>query len=202
MAISPCKIPKSIFKSINSICTTFPWNGRPPRVALETLRLPSHLAGLAFPDFYRYYQASQLVNIHDWLHPDSNNTCTTTEGAIVSLFETLHNIIYCRCTPPGPGMSIIHTSLDLFKTVTVKRTSDSWLASPNSPLWYNPTLKELNSLPDPKRWTAKEIKYFRYIYTPQGFKSFSQMRLAFNLHVPIYSTTTSSDMLYEHSLAP
>lgn len=80
LAISPCKIPKTIFKSIDSICITFLWNGKSPRVALETLRLPSHLAGLAFPDFYLYYQASQLVNIHDWLLPDSNNACTTTEG--------------------------------------------------------------------------------------------------------------------------
>lgn len=37
MANSPCKIPKSIFKHIDTICTVFLWNGRPPRVALEML---------------------------------------------------------------------------------------------------------------------------------------------------------------------
>lgn len=142
LANSPCKIPKTIFNSIDSICIAFLWNGRPPRVALEMLRLPSHLAGLAFPNFYLYYQASQLVNIHDWLHPDSNNACTTTEGAIVSSFETLHNIVYRGCTPPVPGMTILRTSLSLFKTVKLKHTSNSWLTSPNSPLWFNPTLPE------------------------------------------------------------
>lgn len=36
-------------------------------------------------------------------------------------------------------------------------------------------------MPDPKRWTSRGIKYLCHIYTPQGFKSFSQMRLDFDL---------------------
>lgn len=162
------------------------------------------MAGLAFPNFYLYYLASQLVNIHDWLHPNSNYACTTTEGAIVSSFETLHNIVYRGCTPPGPGMSVICTSLSLFQTVVAKLSTDSWMVSPNSPLWFNPTLKELCSMPDPNKWTSRGIKYLCHIYTPQGFKSFSQMRLVFDLPRTycIYFTITNLDMQYEHSLVP
>lgn len=124
----------NLFLKVLTICTAFLWNRRPPRVALETLHPPSHMAGLALPNFYLYYLASQLVNIHDWLHPNSNNACTTTEGAIVSSFETLHNIVYRGSTPLGLGVSIVRTSLSLFQTVVAKLSTDSWMASPNGPL--------------------------------------------------------------------
>lgn len=115
LANAPCKIPKSIFKQIDTICTMFLWSGKSPRVALETLRLPTHLAGLALPNFYLYHLASQLVHIHDWLHPAAGNACTSTEGAIASSLETLHNLIYRGGAPPRPGTTMLSTLLSLFK---------------------------------------------------------------------------------------
>ena len=152
LANSPCKIPKSIFKHIDSICTTFLWKGGSPKVALETLRLPAHLAGLAFPDFFLYYLASQLVHIHDWLCPFPANSCTSTEGAIASSLETLHNIIYRGRVPDCPETSLLATSLSSFRYIVTKVSRHSWLKSPNNPLWFNPNLQELYSLPDPNRW--------------------------------------------------
>lgn len=111
MANSPCKIPKTLFKQIDSICTGFLWNRRAPKMALEILKLPSNLAGLACPNFYLYYLASQLVVMHDWLHSSPANACTITEAAIVSSFESLHNIMYSRRVPNYPGTTMLKTTL-------------------------------------------------------------------------------------------
>lgn len=62
----------------------FLWHRKSPRKAWKVPRLPTHLAGLAFPKFYLYYLASQLVHIHDWLHPIPADSCTPTEAAIDS----------------------------------------------------------------------------------------------------------------------
>lgn len=92
-------IPKAIFKWIDIICMAFLWNCRSPSAALETLRLPAHLAGLVFPNFYLYYLASQLVHIRDWLHPAVANACTSTDGAIASLIETIISYTEARLQP-------------------------------------------------------------------------------------------------------
>lgn len=84
----PCKIPKSLIKQTDSLCTGFLWNRRAAKLALEFLKLPSHLAGLAFPNLYIYYLASQLVVVHDRLHPSPYNACTYAEAAIASSLET------------------------------------------------------------------------------------------------------------------
>lgn len=120
LAHSPCKIPKSIVRQRDTICTAFLWNGKPPRVAIETLRLPAHLTGLAFPNFYLYYLVSQLVHSHDWLHPFVANTCTTTEGAIDASLETLINMIYRGHVPARPGTSILDNSLSLIQMIVLK----------------------------------------------------------------------------------
>lgn len=144
------------------------------------LRLPSHMAGLAFPNFFLYYLASQLVHIHDWLHPVSANASTTTEGAIAASMETRH-IIYRDKVPNRPGTSMLATSLSIFRYITTKISRHTWSASPNNPLWFNPTLQELYSLPDTKHWYFRGVKYLCHLYNKQGFKSFYQLRLDFDL---------------------
>lgn len=141
MTNSPCKIPKS--NKLTLFVQHFYDN--PPRMALESLRPLTHLAGLAFPNFYLYYLESQMVHIHDWLHPVSINACTTTEVANAFFLETLHNIIYRLCVPTHPGTMMHTSSLTLFKTIVTQVSTESWLMSPNKPLWFNRTLYELYS---------------------------------------------------------
>lgn len=42
--------------------------GQGSRIALRTLQLPTSKQGLAFPNLYLYYLATQLVTLCDWLH--------------------------------------------------------------------------------------------------------------------------------------
>lgn len=80
-----------------------------------------------------------------------------------------------------PGPSILCTSLSLFKLIMTKISIDSWLSSHNNPLWFNPNLLEFYSLPDPQRWSIKGVKYLCHFFTAQGFKSFYQLLVDFNL---------------------
>lgn len=98
-----------------------------------------------------------------------------------SSMETLHNIIYRCCVPTHPGTLMLCTSVSPFKTIVAHISIESWSMSPNYPLWFNPYLIELYSLPDPQRWSSKGVKYLCHLYTAQGFKSFHQLRLGFNL---------------------
>ncbi|PIO38014.1 hypothetical protein AB205_0096360, partial [Aquarana catesbeiana] len=122
-----------------------------------------------------------LVHVHDWLSPVSANACTTTEGAIATSMETLHNMIYRGKVPDRPGTSMLATSLSIFRYIVTKTSRHSWSTSPNNPLWFNPTLQELYSLPDTKRWYSKGVKYLCHLYNAQGFKTFHQMSLDFDL---------------------
>lgn len=175
MANSPCKIHKSIFKRIDTICMAFLWNARPPRVALKMLRLPTHLTGSAFPKLYLYYLASQLVHNHDCLHPIAENTCTTTKGAIASSLETLHNVINRGHVLARLGTSMLCTAPSLFKSVVTKISKDSWSTYTINPLWFSPNLQEQYSLPDPQQCYSKGNKYLCHLYTAQGFKSNYQL---------------------------
>lgn len=121
-------MPKSIFKQIDTICSDFIWQYLAPRIVLEVLKLVTHLAGLAFPNFYLYYLESQLVHIHDWLNPTSAITCTTTKTVRASLLKQ-----YCLHKPLGTKM--IKTSLYLILTVVTCISKASWGTS----LWFNPT---------------------------------------------------------------
>lgn len=178
LANLPCKVPKSIFKQIDTICTVFLWNGRSPRVALATWLL-AYLAGLVSPNFYLYYLASQLVHIHDWLHLVAANACNPLRELSHPL-ETLHNILYRGRVPARPGTSMQSTSLSLFKIIDSKISKEPWSASPNNALWFNPNLKELCFIPDPQCWYFKGVKYLCLLYDMQGFKAFQRMRVNFD----------------------
>lgn len=145
------KIPHagSWYKFINKlIWCTFLWYGRVPRVALDILKLPTHVAGLAFPDFSAYYIASLLVYVYDWLPPSSANACTTVEAAIISSHETLHNIVYRKGSPAWSG----HFYTTCLSCIIYKNIKTSvW----NTPLWSNLSLPELLTILDTQWWSLR-----------------------------------------------
>lgn len=108
--------------------------------------------------------------------------CTTMEAAIASSLETLHNIIYRGCVPAQTGKTLLNTSLSLFKLAVAKVSTDSWLVSPPITLCglilafqnYTPYLTHKDCLP-------KGVKYLCHLFTEQGFKTFYQLRVDFDL---------------------
>lgn len=57
---------QQIFLKIGVIPVALIWPGRPSRIALTTLQLPTNRAGLALPNMQFYCLASLIVTISWW----------------------------------------------------------------------------------------------------------------------------------------
>lgn len=88
---SPQWLPKSFFffTGLHGMFSTFTWANKPARIKLSTLMQPVAQGGLAFPDLYKYYLATQLVTVERWLNPDGFDSATMLEAAVVKSVETL-----------------------------------------------------------------------------------------------------------------
>ena len=69
----PLYLPKSFFKSIDKVFTSFIWEGKKPRIRL--LQRPIMQGGLALPDLCHYYWASNVQKIMPWLHTPDTDWC-------------------------------------------------------------------------------------------------------------------------------
>lgn len=74
-------IPKSIFKSIDSVLLSFLWHGGTPRLKLAILQQPWGEGGLAVPNFFKYFLAGQLTVAHHWLAAPWDNASISLEAA-------------------------------------------------------------------------------------------------------------------------
>uniref|UniRef100_A0A668UC86 Reverse transcriptase domain-containing protein n=1 Tax=Oreochromis aureus TaxID=47969 RepID=A0A668UC86_OREAU len=66
----PTNVPKSFFKELNKLITSFIWQKKNPRVKLSSLQAPYSRGGLNLPNFRNYYLASQYRSIWIWLHAE------------------------------------------------------------------------------------------------------------------------------------
>ena len=71
----PLYLPKSFFKSIDKIFTSFIWDWKRPRIRLELLQRPKLQGGLALPNLCHYYWASNVQKIMHWLHAPDTDWC-------------------------------------------------------------------------------------------------------------------------------
>lgn len=60
-------IPGYYFKKIESTLTKFLWKGKPPRIALSSLKKDRPNGGLRFPDFKAYHSAFSLKQASRWI---------------------------------------------------------------------------------------------------------------------------------------
>uniref|UniRef100_A0A669EZJ7 Reverse transcriptase domain-containing protein n=1 Tax=Oreochromis niloticus TaxID=8128 RepID=A0A669EZJ7_ORENI len=66
----PTNVPKSFFKELNKLITSFIWQKKNPRLKLSSLQAPYSRGGLNLPNFRNYYLASQYRSIWIWLHAE------------------------------------------------------------------------------------------------------------------------------------
>ena len=78
------KIPRMIFKQLNSTITSLIWAGKRCRVARSTLFLPLTQGGLAVPDLEQYYFTSQLQHATRWMYDGDNWEKRLLEGGIIN----------------------------------------------------------------------------------------------------------------------
>ncbi len=71
----PVFIPGTFFKKIDSIISSYIWNGKQPRLRKEFLQRAKHDGGMALPNFRFYYWAANLYCMSHWtyyhLHQES-----------------------------------------------------------------------------------------------------------------------------------
>ena len=64
----PLYLPKSFFKSLDAVLSSFIWAGKTPRISKSVLQRPKQDGGFALPNMLFYYWAANLQMIKKWHH--------------------------------------------------------------------------------------------------------------------------------------
>lgn len=207
---TPVPIPLSFFTKLDSLVTSFVWNGKAPRIAKTTLQLPVAMGGLALPCFLKYYWAAVLVTLKWWLAEEPSNPASAVEAALLGSYSELRNLIH-KGPRSSPKISVpMKTTIKVWDTVNAKLGTQNAL-SPVTPLWGNPRLSHFRSIPDPVIWarygivTLGDIVSQGQLITFDDLKSrkdlpnqmffrFLQLRHAFRSQFPNPITLWMSDL--------
>ena len=119
---------------------------------------PVEQGGLAFPDLYKYYLATQLVTIRRWLNPDGYDPATMVEAAVVQSLEALQALPFCGLKCRRDLTPLMITTIKVWKAGIARESNLKTDISPNTPLWRNPELVHLSSIQDSRAWTKYEVK--------------------------------------------
>jgi len=183
----PLGPPPSYFKDIHSMISSFIWDGRRPRVRLNTLQRPKLLGGLAVPNVELYYWSFQIRALSKWLDPQSTTAWRLIESAKI-LPHKLQDILFSSVTNKtikesfGP---IIANSIQVWKK------AERWMGGPpkfcrNTPLWHNQRLLCGNKPFNQPSWSSRGVNTLGDIYDTQGLCSIQDLRTRFYLPASSY----------------
>uniref|UniRef100_A0A803J6W9 Reverse transcriptase zinc-binding domain-containing protein n=1 Tax=Xenopus tropicalis TaxID=8364 RepID=A0A803J6W9_XENTR len=178
---SPTKIPNSFFTKIRALLIQLYWHPSTPKISIAKLQLPTQAGGLAAPNLFLYYIAAKLTTANWWAAPTLDNPATCLEAQTVGSYEELKNLLYrgCSYTPKTtPLMKEIvwawNTALNLFPKPQNH-------CSELTPLWCNPKLQHLQTIPDPQLWASFQVKYIQDIVKEGKLLDFQTLKNNFNL---------------------
>ncbi|PIO11944.1 hypothetical protein AB205_0020800, partial [Aquarana catesbeiana] len=173
---SPIHFPQRIFKAMESILNTFVWGSSHHKLSWKVLKCPTDLGGTALPDLYIYYIAAQLshffhLNLSDKIRY-SQMVCPQSSGTISHPFQ----ILFCEPrdsthTSNGGPMLIHHCKI----WRAAMRIGQAPSPHSHTPLWDNPNLPELTSLPDRSLWVSKGIIYLTQVVAHGMVKLFQTL---------------------------
>ncbi|XP_072012556.1 peroxisomal membrane protein PEX14 isoform X1 [Engystomops pustulosus] len=173
----PILLPKSLFKRIDGILRSFYWQCSAPRFSLALLQAPKARGGLAAPDLYLYYLASQLVYAQWWIDIDMGNAATALAGALVGSYEALTNLLYRYKSPSDTPLPLRTVAVCWRRAQSLVEPSSSPPLSPRTPLWLNPWLSHFLSLPGWTMWGAAGVKFVGQLLSPEAeLLSFNEIR--------------------------
>lgn len=178
---SPQWIPKSFFTKLNQRFSEFLWGSLPPRYKLTTLMRPLSQGGMAFPDCYKYFLATQLVTVVWWLNPDKTNVASALEATVAGSWESLQYLIYRGPCAPHLLTPSMLTTLRAWKMGLAIEKHSQMGISPNTPLWLNPNLPHFYKSIDPQIWTRYGIKLISQVVSCTSLLSFCQLSSQYNL---------------------
>lgn len=177
---SPTWIPNSFFAEVDRCVGSSIWEGGTPRLARSTLTLPVRCGGLALPNYRTYYWTAVLVTVRWWYVLSKSNAAVCLEAVVLGSLRELGNLVYrghrAYDNLPQPTKTTL-------KTWAVARwglvSPRSW--SPFCPLWGNPNLPHIRTVPDPQIWARHGIKTLRDIITVGAILPFTTLQTKYQL---------------------
>lgn len=149
-------IPRSFFKALDNIISSFIWSPQVPRISIRILQEPWGQGGLALPDWHKYYVAGQMVVAR--LMADDGDSATVLETAHLGSFESLKFALYRGPKSCLPLTSSMKATIRVWETTTILMSPSYLGVTPSAPLWMNPALHHFYSLPDPMVWVCGGVK--------------------------------------------
>lgn len=118
--------------------------------------------GLSIPNFKKYYWAAQLITVRWWFTQDISNPAVNLEVAILGSYSELSNLVY-RGPRYSPKVTApMKTTLLALRQVT-NDLAEAGTISPHTPLWGNPSLQHLKSIPNPQVWARFQITKIKQV---------------------------------------
>lgn len=180
----PVFISGTFFKKLDSVISSYLWNGKRPRLRKNYLQRPKNEGGLALPNFRYYYWASNLQCISYWTHHHLDNNCPTWVKLEINLCGSISLPALVGSPLPLPSTASI-TSPVINQTLKIYSQFRKHFNLPDmclsSPIAFNHLF--LPSMQDTSFniWHGRGLKSFSDLFINNTFASFEQLSKKFNI---------------------
>uniref|UniRef100_A0A3B3RIR3 Reverse transcriptase domain-containing protein n=1 Tax=Paramormyrops kingsleyae TaxID=1676925 RepID=A0A3B3RIR3_9TELE len=178
----PVFLPKSFFKLLDGVISSFIWQGRPPRLSKAYLQKHKKDGGLGLPNFLIYYWAANIGKIHSWYNSPLTHWCRLeAQSCSISSLSAL----VCASLSSRPSKytknPVVCTSLKIWRQF--RQHFNLAAASVFGPIRKNhlflpSTLDSTYAL-----WENKGLLYFSDLFIDGVFGSFSDLTKKFSIPV-------------------
>lgn len=167
----PLFLPKSFFKALDTIISSYIWAGKSPRIQRASLQRPKRDGGFALPNMQLYYWAANIQKIKSWHHSPDINWCVVEANSCIS--TSLSALIFAPIsTRPSQYTNnpVVISSLKIWKQF---RQHFGF----NSPSVLTPICNNHLFLPSSldsafSNWKIKNLISFCDLYSDEIFGSF------------------------------
>ena len=176
----PIFLPKSFFKTVDSIICHFLWNGKIPRVRQKVLPNCKFYGGLSLPNFQFYYWAVNITRIILW-SKSTNVPWYQLEArscSPVSLYTLLTGPV--ATNPSGLTCNpVVNDTLKIW--FQFRKQFEFTAPTALTPLLKNPVFKPTFTDPTFFLWHDRGLKCFGDLYRGGILCSFADLATEFNL---------------------
>lgn len=182
---SPVDVPLDVFWLVNAIFCTLLWKDKSPRIKSEQLQHPKDWGGIALPNPWLHYLASQMQHLIGTFSGGPSSTSSMSP----STHSIMRHRMKVRDIPRGLDASCFATSNRTYPTYSL--IPKNWLKvhalqgvtgfTEYSPLLDNSAYGELMKLPCAVWWKMRGITHLRQILQNGNFCSVEDLQTTFHL---------------------
>lgn len=115
-----------------------------------------------------------------WFSQPRDNPAVTLEAAILGSYAALSNLVF-RGPKAYPNLTTpMRTTIAVWQKARASFRSAGKI-SPHTPLWGNPNLPHLRTVPDPQVWATKGIMNLRHLVTGGRLMTFQELKGKYGL---------------------